>query len=226
MKKIRYIFPGILALSVVLILATGCYRPAAPDVTMDPAGVVEPSPLGTPDLEATAIANATEAAQTVAAQRPEGEEPALDPETPATEPPPPATVVPVPATETPEPSPPPTEEVESPPPPPSEPTTHVVQLNETLFSIARRYGTTVEAIVSANGIVNPEAIYVGQRLVIPVAGAPAPSPGETTYVVQANDTLFSIARRYNLSAERLAAYNGIVDPSLIQIGQVIRIPQQ
>lgn len=226
MKKIRYIFPGILALSVVFILAAGCYRPAAPDVTTDPSGVVESSPLGTPDLEATAIANATEAAQTVEAQRPEDEAPASDPDAPATEPPPPATVVPAPATETPEPSPPPAEEVESPTPLPAETTTHVVQQNDTLFGIAQRYGTTVEAIASANGIVNPEAIHVGQRLVIPAAGAPAPSPGETTYVVQANDTLFSIARRYNLSPERLAEYNGIVDPTLIQIGQVIRIPQQ
>ncbi len=225
MKKIDYVFPGILVLLVVFVLVTGCYRPAAPDVTMDPSGVIESSPLGTPDLEATAIANATEAAQTVAAQRPEGEEPAVDSETPATEPPPPAPVVPAPATETPEPEPSDPEEVE-PPPPPSEPTTHVVQLNDTLFNIAQRYGTTVEAIASANGIVNPEAISVGQRLVIPGAGAPAPSPGETTYVVQPGDTLFSIATRYNVSPERLADYNGIVDASLIQVGQVIRIPQQ
>ncbi len=45
--------------------------------------------------------------------------------------------------------------------------THVVQRGETLFSIARRYGVTVEQIVTANNIANPSRIYVGQVLVIP-----------------------------------------------------------
>lgn len=219
MKTVRNAFLGILCLSVALILATGCYRPAAPDVTVPPVDEDEvDSPLGTPDLQATAIANATEAAQTREAEVPVEEEPTpLPPEPPATE-------VPPPATETPEPPPVDPEDEPSPPPPPAETTTYVVQQNDTLFSIAMRYGTTVAAISEANGIVNPAAIYPGQRLVIPSTADQPPSPGETTYIVRPGDNLFRIALRYNMSYERLAAYNGITDPSAISVGQVIRIP--
>ena len=41
---------------------------------------------------------------------------------------------------------------------------HVVGYGETLYSIARRYGTSVSALVAANGLGNPNLIYVGQRL--------------------------------------------------------------
>jgi LysM repeat protein len=89
-----------------------------------------------------------------------------------------------------------------------------------------RYGTTVQAIASANGIANPALIYVGQTLTIPTSGTqPAPQPGgETTYVVQRGDNLFRIALRYGMSYLQLAQYNGIANPSRIYVGQVIRIP--
>ena len=43
---------------------------------------------------------------------------------------------------------------------------HVVQRGDTLYSIARRYGTCVQKITAANGLANPNVIYVGQRLCI------------------------------------------------------------
>jgi LysM repeat protein len=56
--------------------------------------------------------------------------------------------------------------VAAPDPPP---TTYVVQPGDTLFSIARRFGTTVQAILQANPqIVNPNRIFIGQRIAIPV----------------------------------------------------------
>ncbi|HEX2765529.1 MAG TPA: LysM peptidoglycan-binding domain-containing protein [Candidatus Limnocylindria bacterium] len=51
--------------------------------------------------------------------------------------------------------------------------THVVRAGEHLTGIARHYGTTIDAIARANGITDPSRIYAGQRLTIPVAGAPA-----------------------------------------------------
>jgi putative chitinase len=104
--------------------------------------------------------------------------------------------------------------------------TYIVQRGDTLYSIARRYGTTVEAIAAANGIANPNQIRVGQKLTIPTSGSPAPVPpsGGTTYVVQPGDNLFRIALRYNMSYLYLASYNGISDPSRIYVGQVLRIP--
>lgn len=220
MKKIRSAFLGILGLLVILVLAAGCYRPAAPDVTGTPAGGAEASPPGTPDVEATARANATEAAQTTAAQAPEEEEStATSTELPGTATPLP-TATSEPATEVPT-----VEPTATTAPAPSGPTTYVVQPGDNLFRIALRHGTTVEAIAEANGIANPRLIYVGQKLVIP-AGAQQPPTGGTTYVVQPGDNLFRIALRYNMSYQRLAEYNGITNPSNIYVGQVIQIPAQ
>jgi LysM repeat protein len=105
---------------------------------------------------------------------------------------------------------------------------HVVQRGENLYRIALRYGTTVQALAAANGIVNTGRIYVGQRLVIPgspgAPPAPAPPASGSTYTVRRGDTLSAIALRYGVSAWSIAQLNGIPNPSLIYVGQVLRIP--
>jgi LysM repeat protein len=53
--------------------------------------------------------------------------------------------------------------------------THTVKAGETLSSIARKYNVTVEAIVEANELANPDSLNVGQALIIPVQGPP-PTP--------------------------------------------------
>jgi lipoprotein-anchoring transpeptidase ErfK/SrfK len=55
--------------------------------------------------------------------------------------------------------------------------THVVQRGEALASIARRYGVTVSALVQANGLNNPNFVYVGQRLRIPAGRSPGAGAG-------------------------------------------------
>jgi len=218
MDKTRFLLVSAL---VVLGLVTGCYREAAPDVTPTPAGgaQVAPSEEGTPDIMATAAANS--ALETQAAR---GAAETLTAETPTATLPPTETPTAEPATEEPTAVVPTTAPTS--PPAPSGQVTHVVQRGENLFRIALRYGTSVEAIASANGIANPALIYVGQRLTISTQGAqpPAPSSGATTYVVQRGDNLFRIALRYNMSYLYLAQYNGIANPSNIYAGQVLRIP--
>ena len=66
---------------------------------------------------------------------------------------------------------------------------HVVQWGENVFRISLRYGTTVGAIVAANGLANPNVVYAGQQLLIPCAnavvlpiGTPAPWPTLPPYV--------------------------------------------
>jgi LysM repeat protein len=110
-------------------------------------------------------------------------------------------------------------------------TTHVVQPGDTLSGIARRYGTTVQALAETNHIVNPNLIFAGQTLVIPTSGGSPPPPppppatgGSTTYVVQPGDTLSRIALRFGVTLQALAQTNNIGNVNLIFTGQVLAIP--
>ena len=101
---------------------------------------------------------------------------------------------------------------------------HIVQRGETLLSITRRYGVTVDAVTHANGVSDPRRIYVGQRLVIP-RGDPIAGERETiAYVVQAGDTLAAIARRYNTTWQTLVEINDLLSPNVAYVGQVIQVP--
>lgn len=101
---------------------------------------------------------------------------------------------------------------------------HIVQPGETLTRIAARYGVTVQQIAAANGIVNPSLIYVGQRLVIPGTEAPPPSGNTTTYTVQRGDNLTRIAGRFNTTVAVLVQLNGLTNPNLLYVGQVLVVP--
>ncbi len=102
---------------------------------------------------------------------------------------------------------------------------HVVAWGETLFSIAQRYGTTVDAIAVVNGITDPTHIAVGQRLVIPTANAPTvPAEAGATHVVQAGENLYRIALQYGTTSQALAELNGIYNPDHVVVGQTLVIP--
>jgi lipoprotein-anchoring transpeptidase ErfK/SrfK len=106
---------------------------------------------------------------------------------------------------------------------------HVVQRGETLYSIARRYGVSVQTIASANGIRNANRIYTGQRLRIPGGGGSSGSSSSGSssggiHVVRRGENLSIIARRYGTSVQAIARANGIRNPSRIYTGQRLRIP--
>lgn len=107
-------------------------------------------------------------------------------------------------------------------------TAHVVQPGETLSFIASYYGTTVYALIEANDIYNPDQIYVGQRLTIPgQTGSQPPAtnaPAKSRHVVQAGDTLWGVAYRYNVPVWALAQVNGLSTNSFLYVGQVLKIP--
>ncbi len=130
---------------------------------------------------------------------------------------------------------------DAPAPPPEAPaqspttlTTHTVQGGETLAVIAARYGLTYEQLASMNGIANPDALFVGQVLRVPVpppsstqpvnAPAPQPAPATATYTVQGGDSLSTIAARFNINYFELASMNGIVNPDVLSVGMVLRVP--
>jgi LysM repeat protein len=209
----RALYLGGIGMLIVLGLMAGCYRPVAPDVTPTAPVSVEATPSAE-ELVETADAEAAETEEALT-ETPTEEPTPIPSSTPTTIP---ATAAPTTLAPTALPS--------TATPLPTGQITHVVQRGENLFRIALRYGTTVQAIASANGIANPAQIYVGQRLVILSSGVqPTPQPGdETTYVVQRGDNLYRIALRYGLNYLYLAQYNGIANPSRIYAGQVLRIP--
>lgn len=121
------------------------------------------------------------------------------------------------------------------------PAYHVVQPGQTLYSIAGQYGVSAWSLAYANGIWNPNLIYVGQMLVIPYGGYcyscgyhpyPYPNPGGyhphptygCYYWVRYGDTMLGIAARYGTNAWSLARANGIYNLNWIYAGQRLFIP--
>lgn len=102
------------------------------------------------------------------------------------------------------------------------PTVYIVQWGDTLFSIADRFGTTVEALMAANGLTSP-LIYVGQRLTIPSSTPIVTQERSTGYLVRYGDTLYSIAERFGVPVEALMRANGLYS-HLIYVGQKLTIP--
>ena len=106
---------------------------------------------------------------------------------------------------------------------------HIVQHGETLSQIARVYGVSMTALAQANGIRNPNFIYVGQRLAIPGAsGGNAGSSGGAAasggvHVVRPGENLSTIAARYGTTVAALAQANGIANPNHIYVGQRLTI---
>lgn len=124
--------------------------------------------------------------------------------------------------------------------------TYTVQPGDSPASIALEFGTTAEAIMTANGITDPTALFAGQVLTIPGDGAedvpaatsepaatpapgaeePQPSPAldGDVYIVQEGDFPESIAAQFGITAEALMAANGITDPTSLNIGDELTIP--
>ena len=106
------------------------------------------------------------------------------------------------------------------------PTLHTVAWGETLYSIARAYGVTPQAIADANHIPVNSWVYAGTRLIIPTSAnnvATLTTPGGY-YTVRAGDTLFSIAARFGTTVDALAAANNLPANGLLYVGWSLKIP--
>lgn len=109
---------------------------------------------------------------------------------------------------------------------------HRVRRGETLSTIARRHGTTVNAIVSANHLRSQHRIRQGQSLKIPQRGgtAPAiasrtrssPSSASLTHTVRRGDSLWRLASKYGTTVDRIRRDNGLRG-SRLAVGQRLRI---
>ncbi|MCQ6282738.1 glycosyl hydrolase family 18 protein [Bacillus sp. EB600] len=94
---------------------------------------------------------------------------------------------------------------------------HVVQRNESLTTIARLYHSTVNDIVEANDLPNPNNLVIGQAIVIPIIGQ--------FYTVRQGDNLYSLSRRFGVTPQQLATVNRISLNQPLQVGFRLYIPQ-
>ena len=96
-----------------------------------------------------------------------------------------------------------------------------VRAGDTLWAIAREYGTTVEAIARENRIVDPNRIFAGERLRITL---PARGSGEEIYNVRRGDTTISIAGKFGVTLSALEDRNGLERGETIYAGDKLSIP--
>ena len=89
---------------------------------------------------------------------------------------------------------------------------YVVSPGDTLYSIAKKFDTTVDNLKKANNLTN-NMLSVGQKLIIPLVE-------DTTYVVSAGDTLYSIARKFNTTVDELRRLNNLTN-DVLSIGQIL-----
>ncbi len=116
--------------------------------------------------------------------------------------------------------------------------TYIVQIGDDFKSIAQHYGVSVDSLAQLNGIVNPNFLPIGTVLAVPGPGNNYPGgtiaptilptvPGQTaptTHVVAPGEDLFRISLKYNVTMQALMQANGITNPNLIYVGQVLQIP--
>lgn len=126
---------------------------------------------------------------------------------------------------------------------------YTVQQGDTLYTLAKRCGTTPDVLARLNGVVDPANLMIGRRLRLPCPLRPArpsrppmpprppmPSPprpdddeddlpddDKRVYVVQPGDTLFSIAAANGTTVEALVQLNRIYTPNLIFPGDRLRL---
>lgn len=93
---------------------------------------------------------------------------------------------------------------------------YIVQPGDTIYLIAKKFNTSVDAAVTANNLTSPALIYPGQVLRIPITGV--------EHVVQPGDTVYAIATRYGVPYYTIIYVNNIMYPYTIYPGQTLFIP--
>ncbi|MGE5508630.1 MAG: LysM peptidoglycan-binding domain-containing protein, partial [Chitinophagales bacterium] len=96
---------------------------------------------------------------------------------------------------------------------------YVVKPGDTLWAIARGQGVSLDALISANALPDPNQLVVGQALIVPSG-----TTTQRTYTVQPGDTLYAIARRFGTTISALVSANRLANPNLIYPGQILIIP--
>lgn len=99
--------------------------------------------------------------------------------------------------------------------------THIVENGDTLYSLAKQYGFTVDELKSKNGLTS-NLIKVGQLLDVSHSEYRKPLANKSIWTVSKGDTLYNIAKRNGLTVGELKSLNGLTD-NLILVGQTLKL---
>ncbi|NLP36676.1 MAG: LysM peptidoglycan-binding domain-containing protein [Firmicutes bacterium] len=103
--------------------------------------------------------------------------------------------------------------------------TYTVVRGDTLSKIAAVYGVSLQELIRINEIKNPNIIYPGQVLKLKIGGeAMVSKTPAATYTLRQGETVWTVAKRYNVDTNAVLRANGITDPKKLRAGAVLTIP--
>ena len=109
--------------------------------------------------------------------------------------------------------------------------TYTVQPGDSLADIAALYSTTEEELLRLNDMLDPNLLYTGQTIIVPLPSAPPPEPpaaasppAANVHVVEEGETLSTIAERYGTTVDELLRLNDVPDPNNVLVGQPLVLP--
>ena len=97
---------------------------------------------------------------------------------------------------------------------------YVVKPGDTLYRIANNYGVLIDDLINTNNLTS-NILTIGQELIIPIK--PTTEEDYVVYRVVPNDTLYSIAKRFNTKVDAIKSFNNLTS-NLLNIGQILQIP--
>jgi len=110
------------------------------------------------------------------------------------------------------------------------PIVYTVKAGDNLWNISRKYGVSMEVIVSVNNLKEKDLLSLGQKLEIPAIGGGVSNsnqkqePTIVTYTVVKGDTLWSISQRYDVKMRSIISVNNLKEISRLSIGQKLKLP--
>ncbi|MFK7908512.1 MAG: LysM peptidoglycan-binding domain-containing protein, partial [Chitinophagales bacterium] len=104
---------------------------------------------------------------------------------------------------------------------------HIVQAGDTLFQLSKKYGVTIDNLKTTNQLYY-NGLWIGQKLTIPIAAStgnsnPTNSTQLKTYTVQRGDSLYKIARKFDIGIAELKKINNL-SSNLLSVGQKLKVP--
>lgn len=107
-------------------------------------------------------------------------------------------------------------------------TTHTVAVGDTLWKISNSYGVTINDIRNYNSLNIDEYLLIGQKIIVPANNSVPPvdenDQDRITHIVQSGDTLWKIAKNYDVTIDAIVSENNIDPNQYLEIGQKLAIP--